>query len=126
MKINDKKKRLRKKADRLYQEIGRQLYDKCLICGGEYSCLHHYHLKSTCSALRYNLKNGIPICASCHYRLHASGDPTYNEIILKKKGQEWADELQEIKKNTLVKTTIKYYEEVINELKKIYDNNQNL
>ena len=66
------------------------------------------------------------MCHSCHCRIHSSDDPTINEIIIKRKGQEWADELQEIKKNTLVKTTIQYYEEVINELKKIYDNNKNL
>lgn len=119
MKTSEKKKRLRRKADRLYQEIGRRLYDKCLICGGPYSCLHHYHSKGSCSALRYNLKNGIPICNGCHLKIHASGDPTPNEIILKKKGQEWADELQAIKRNTFVKTTIEYYEKTTRDLQKM-------
>ena len=119
MTTQKKKARLRTKADKLYQNIGRLLYKKCLICGGEYSCLHHYHPKSTCSALRYNLKNGIPICSKCHLRLHSSGDPSFNETILRINGQEWAEELQAIKRNTFVKDTIEYYQNIVDNLEKI-------
>jgi hypothetical protein len=114
----DKKKKLRNKADRLYQEAGRIMYaDKgCLICGGEYSCMHHYFPKSTSSALRYNIKNGIPICHKCHCRIHQSDDPTINNLIVKIKGQEWLTELELIKKTTSVKTSLEYYETICRNL----------
>lgn len=118
MSTQDKKKRLRNKADRLYQEIGKKRYSDCLICGSEYSCLHHYHPKSTCSALRYNLENGIPVCYKCHCRIHSSDDPTPNEIILKRKGEAWKKRLQKIKKEVEVKTTLTYYQGEIEKLKK--------
>jgi len=89
-----KRKKLRAKADKIYQQVGRLLYGDtgCLICGGEYCALHHYHPKSTSSALRYNLSNGIPICVSCHCRIHSSDSPILNNAILKIKVIEWADE----------------------------------
>ena len=118
----EKRKKLRAKADKLYQEIGKMLYKECLICGGSYSCLHHYHPKSTASALRYILKNGIPICQSCHCRIHSSDSPTLNNEILKIKGMEWAEDLETIKRNTFVKTSLEYYENIINNLRKIYGN----
>lgn len=117
MTSQQKKAKLQRKADKLYQEIGRKLNNKCLICSGEYSCLHHYFPKSTCSALRYNLDNGIPICSKCHCRIHSSDDPTINNRIRDIKGEEWLRELEDIKKNTFVKTNIKYYEAIINELR---------
>jgi len=117
-----KRKRLRNKADKIYQEIGRKLYaDKgCLVCPGEYSCLHHYFPKSTCSALRYNIKNGIPICVKCHCRIHSSDDPTINNKIIRSKGMDWLEELEAIKRNTFVKTSLEYYQSIIDNLSKIY------
>ena len=120
-----KKSRLQKKADALYQKIGSKMYDKCLLyghndnCGRDYSCLHHYYPKSTCSALRYNFDNGIPICVKCHCRIHSSDDPTLNNKIRDIKGEEWLKGLEDIKKNTFIKSTIGYYESVIEELKKL-------
>ncbi len=116
MTTQQKKKKLQNKADKLYQEIGRALNDKCIICGGEYSCLHHYFPKSTCSALRYNIKNGIPICAKCHLRIHSSDDPTINNKIRDINGDKWLRELETIKRNIFVKTSIEYYNDIINKL----------
>jgi hypothetical protein len=50
----------RKKADRLFQEIGRKKYDKCLVCGNPVSCLHRYFPKSSAGNLRYSEANGTP------------------------------------------------------------------
>jgi len=119
MTTQQKRTKLQKKCDKKYQEIGRMLYSECLICGGEYSCLHHYYPKSTCAALRYNLKNGIPICVKCHCRLHSSDDPTINNAILRKMGFIWLDELETIKRNTFIKTSLTYYEAVLENLNRI-------
>ncbi len=115
-----KRAKLRKRADRLYQEIGKMLYKECLVCGGTYSALHHFFPKSTCSALRYNLKNGVPLCQSCHCRLHSSDDPTIPTTIIKLKGIKWYEELETIKRNTFTKVSLEYYENIINNLSKIY------
>jgi len=119
-----KRKRLRNKADKLYQQIGRMLYEEqgCIIpgCNEPYCCLHHYHPKSTAGALRYNLKNGINICAKHHCSIHMSDSPTLNNQILQIKGLEWAEELETIKRNTFVKTSLEYYETIIRNLSTIY------
>lgn len=106
---------LRNKADRLYQEAGMKDNPRCLICNGMANCLHHFIPKSVCAALRYELKNGIPICAGCHLRLHSSSDPEYEQIIIRKNGQAWYDELREMRKK-VVNMGVKYYEAVIERL----------
>jgi hypothetical protein len=83
------------------------------------SCLHHFFPKSTSSALRYNIKNGIPVCNKCHCRIHSSDDPTIIARILNHRGDEWFEELLSIKKNTFVKTSLEYYKTIITNLEKI-------
>ena len=109
-----KKARLRRKADRLYQKIGREVYEKkgCLICRGKYSCLHHYIGKDLCFALRYDLENGVPVCHSCHMGIEFRKDPWYNNQIIRKKGQEWADKL-ESKRRKKVNYTLEYMKNII-------------
>ncbi len=119
-----KKKRLRNKADKIYQQIGRMLYEDagCIFigCKEPYSCLHHYHPKSTASSLRYNIKNGINICAKHHCSIHMSDSPTLNNQIVEIKGLEWVEELEVIKRNTLVKNSLEYYNLIIKNLSTIY------
>ena len=86
---------LKKLADAKYQEVGRELYDRCLICGGEYSCLHHFVKKSRSTALRYDFENGIPICVKCHSAIHQGKDDTRTARIAYIKGEEWLDRLTE-------------------------------
>ncbi len=107
-------KTLRNKADRLYQELGRLLAYRCEICGGQYSCRHHYFPKSMCSNLRYDIDNGIAICQKCHFQ-HHNGNPTIHKTVEQKRGDKWYQELL-IKKNTYVKTDKNFYEEKIKEL----------
>ena len=109
-------KTLRNKADKLYQELGRLLASKCEVCGGEYSCRHHFFPKSMCSALRYNIDNGIALCQKCHF-FHHNGNPTIHKIVLEKRGDEWYNNLLKIK-NSYVKTDKKFYEENIERLQK--------
>lgn len=113
-----KKQQLRNKCDKKLQEIGRLLYQKCEVCGKPMSCLHHYHPKSTCSALRYNIKNCIPLCAGCHFS-HHNGNPEIHNTINKIRGEEWIEELRTIKRNDFVKDTIERYETVLKNLELI-------
>lgn len=109
-------KALRNKADRLFQEVGRTKYNSCLICGGQYSCLHHYFPKSTSSALRYNIDNAIPICQGCHFK-HHNGNPTIHSEVLRKRGFEWENKIKK-EKEKVIKISQSYYKQVIDNLKK--------
>lgn len=113
-----KKAKLRKKADRLLQEVCRKLYSKkgCEICGGEYSCVHHFTPKSCSNTLRYDFNNLIRICASCHFRHHSSNDPRIHAEILNIKDKDWYDELEFKRNNIVWKDNIKTYEGIIKTL----------
>jgi 5-methylcytosine-specific restriction endonuclease McrA len=106
----------RKKCDRIIQEIGRLTYKKCLVCGKPMSCLHHYYPKSTSGNLRYNMKNLIPLCQGCHFRLH-NGDPRIQNTINEVKGKEWLDELNALKRQFIKCDTIRYYKDMLDKLK---------
>lgn len=98
LKPKNKKKKLKsfgtikRSLDKLLQEVGRKIYTYCEICGGEYSCLHHYYPKSMSSSLRYHSPNLIPICAGCHFR-HHKGAPEIHERINEIRGEDWRREL---------------------------------
>jgi len=119
-----KKKKVKKlsyyrgKADKILQDIGRLTYDKCLICGGEYSCLHHFILKSQSTELRYNMKNLIPICSNCHCAIHqGKSSGKVGEIVLIK-GMDWLNELLKLKRLGIGKYYGRqYFEEMYKKLK---------
>ena len=107
-----KVKYYREKADKLFQKVGRKENSECLICGGEYCCLHHFFTKGSSSALRYDFDNAIPVCLSCHFKIHKTQDPEMVATILEKKGKDWYKKLN-MKRRELTKSTIGYYKEVI-------------
>ena len=117
MTTQQKKTRLKNKADRIMQEIGRETYTKCFVCDAPYSCLHHFIPKSRSAYLRYDWENLIPICNKCHCN-HHKGDPMVHAIIQEKKGNGWIDELK-LKQRKKIKDTVAYWENKITILKSI-------
>jgi len=113
-----KRAKLRKKADRLLQELVRSLYDTCLICPKPLSCGHHYFPKSTSASLRYDMENIIPLCAGHHLRHHC-GDPEVHNRINEIKGEEWLEDLRIKKRNRYVNISLGYYEDIIKTLQKL-------
>jgi len=116
-----KKSRLRKKADKILQEVGRKLFEDkgCLVCRKKYSCLHHYHTKGCSNALRYDWDNLIPICAGCHHRHHNASDPRVHDEIRRIKGQEWVDDLEFRRCNLKFEDNIRNYEKIIETLQSL-------
>lgn len=102
----------RKKCDRLLQEYGRKIYDKCEVCGGQYSCLHHYYTKACAGNLRYHWQNLIPICQGCHFR-HHNGDPSIHNRINLIRGREWLEKLEHNKRLLVRKDNIGEYKKII-------------
>ena len=111
-----KRAKLRRKADKLIQELGRKTYKKCLVCNKPMNVLHHYYSKSTCSALRYDWDNLIPLCNGCHFSLHNSNPEIQNKIN-EVKGKQWLEDLQIKKRNLFIKESLGYYQNIIDKLK---------
>lgn len=112
--VKSKTRLLEIKADKLFQKWFISRNPKCLICGLPANCGHHYIPKSQSNFLRYQERNMIPICAGCHTRHHLSGDPHIMATILKIKGQDWHDELHQVR-HIPQKMLVEYLKGVIKE-----------
>ena len=80
--------KLKAKADRKFQDFYRG--GKCEICGQPMFCLHHFIEKSRSNYLRYEIRNMVKVCLSCHYKFHHP-DPvnSLNELIKRIRGKAW-------------------------------------
>lgn len=103
-------KKLIKTNDKLYQELGRQLYNNCSICGGEYSCLHHLVRKSQSLYTRYDIRNGIAVCVKCHCLIHQAQDSIIEARVIMDKGDEWLKEM-EAKRRVIVYNKLDFLKE---------------
>lgn len=113
-----KKSRLNKDAFNLFKEIVvRKANNKCEICGEWASTAHHYHPQSSYGYLKYDIRNGISICVSCHFKHHQKGDPVIHETIYKKRKKD-IDNLKKIPRPTSTYITEKWIKENIERLKK--------
>ena len=116
---------LQKKADILYQELGRKMYSYC-FCGKPISCLHHHHTKGRSSALRYEIKNGVPICQGCHTQHHQASDVdiefNYKIFMEDRWGEDWEIELRQQRfANKDLKTNVAWYKANIEILQGMID-----
>jgi 5-methylcytosine-specific restriction endonuclease McrA len=111
-------KSMRNKCDKLLTPIIKVMQPNCLLCGGETQVAHHHIKKSTSSALRYYIPNLIGLCTPCHCRLH-NDEILWTGRVIKLKGMEWLEDLEE-KKKEQVKTDVHFYIEHYERLSK-YD-----
>ena len=93
------------------------MYSECLVCGKPSQVGHHYYSKGSCSALRYDINNIVPLCHGCHMGIHTRCDPEIQNTINEVKGKEWLEELRVKKRNSFVKTNMEYYENMEKKLK---------
>lgn len=117
-------KKMRNKCDKMLTPIIKLLYPTCLLrqaksCNIQTQVSHHYILKSKCTALRYELKNLIPLCNPCHLLLHTH-ESYYSSIIMSKKGLEWFESLKS-QKEKIIKADIHFYIENYKRLRNILD-----
>lgn len=115
---------LRKIADKELQIANKRLNKACEACGGANQVGHHWIEKSRSSFLRYDLRNIIPLCNSCHSKIHnifgnsIVGGLNIAETIINKRGREWK-ELMDKLQPTYVKTDTFFYQSNIDRLKKL-------
>ena len=115
--------KLEKLADTLLQKLIRKLYPRCFVCGQETQCGHHFIEKSKSNRLRYELENIIPVCLSCHSKIHnrfsySLGAYDIIDFIIKKKGRKWFNKLQKLR-HELVKTDEIWYNNHITRLQEL-------
>jgi len=137
----DPKKTARNKADKLFQEVGRKMYSRCAgaiynpttkqveNCTNQMSCLHHHYRVSTATNLRYEIKNGIPLCKGCHFREHTVQDPdlrTAQVLFMKERwGEDWEDELRRQRMVTKdIKSDLAWYKVQIDILQELLNNSE--
>ena len=115
--MQDKKQRLRRKADKLWYL--KYVKEVCEVCGAS-NCLqvHHFYYKGSFSHLRYNSDNGITLCKGCHFVLHHQDPKKIEDIIRKNRGGLWETRLKKEAYNrpTSSYLTVAYYENIINAL----------
>lgn len=109
-----------RECDSLQQEINRLMYPDCEVCGKAMTTGHHFFPKSTSARLRYEFDNLIPICNGCHMQHHQAGNPRIHATIIKKRGKEWYELMDNLSREK-VQVTVGYYRTIKSNLLKLLD-----
>lgn len=118
---------LRNKTDALLTPLAKKLSPECECCGNETQVGHHWIEKSRSSNLRYDLRNIISLCHSCHAKIHNRfgnsivGGIDVANVIIKQRGIAWKEQL-DIDRKIEVKTDRSFYTENYNRLYAIFTN----
>ncbi len=105
---------VRKKADDLLTPIVKLTTPCCEACGHETEVAHHWIEKSRSTFLRYDFRNLIALCKSCHAKIHNTfgnsvvGGLKVAEIIIKKRGAKWRAQMDK-ESVTYVKADVHYF-----------------
>ena len=105
-----------KTCDKLLTPIIIKLFPKCLLCGNPTQVAHHHCHKSKSLILRYDLKNLIPLCHSCHLKLHFN-ESFWASKIVQIKGLKWFKYIEKKKNKLLVGKDKIDYQKIYNKLK---------
>lgn len=117
-------KKLMRKCDKLYQEIGRKMYDKSFY-GEEYNCLHHIVRKSQGLNTRYDFENGMPVSLEEHCKIHAAQDCELEGRYILHKGDKWFSELQK-RRRVVIVDKLEFLKETLDRLNKMLEKYNNL
>lgn len=107
---------LRNRTDALLTPIVKAQSPRCESCGGKTEVAHHWIEKSRSSNLRYDLRNLIALCHSCHARIHnrfgnsVTGAYDVADRIVLKRGREWKETMDRDGRKQ-VKVNREWYEE---------------
>ena len=95
-----KKHRLESQAMAIWWELTRRKWGSvCEICGEPAVEMHHFVPRSRSRLLKFDVENAVPLCKSCHTKIHYSGNEgeatRMEEIIKKKRGKKWQNYIEE-------------------------------
>jgi hypothetical protein len=110
---------MRNKADALLTPIIKKMHPHCLLCGKDTEVAHHHYHKSQSTRLRYELDNLVPLCNSCHVKLHHN-ESYYGTIVSDRMGEERFMRIMKMS-HELVKADVHFYIGHYERLKAIHD-----
>lgn len=108
--------KLRDKCDKLLTPIIKVKTPKCEGCGLPTEVAHHWIEKSRSTHLRYDFRNLIALCHSCHAKIHnrfgnsVTGSYDIADRIIKQRGVEWKEQMDR-EAHTIVKADQNYYQQ---------------
>ena len=107
--------RLKTKAVKIATAKKLAQHPHCTFCGEMANTCHHFIRQSRSNYLRCDERNLIPICMSCHMRLHNGYEAIMAIELEKIHGDEWmAGLIADSEKK--IKDGIKYWTELIKEI----------
>jgi len=112
------KDKLRTKADKLFQEIGKKLYPTSALSEQSTEVIHHYIYKSDSNNTRYSFNNAVPMTFNEHYNIHNGK----HKGTLNAKASLWLNnKLKKVEEESKIdrKLTETYLKEVIAKLEKM-------
>lgn len=86
-------KKLKKEADKLYQEKYIREKPKSVVSGQPTEVIHHFIPKGQSNNLRYDEKNAVPLTHAEHFAHHTKGDPEIVTKIVQFYGVKWYNDL---------------------------------
>ncbi len=88
--------KLREYADELWQiACAKKWGHRCINNCGMAGPFHHFYPKGQYGHLRYDLDNGVNLCAGCHTKIHLAHDPDIIMKIRGVRGEDWYNALRE-------------------------------
>lgn len=90
--------KLKERADSAVQDWYRRYYlnGVCEMCNARlFYCVHHFIEKSASNYLRYDRKNLVRVCKSCHSKFHKFIDPEYPIKLAQIRGSEWVQYIKD-------------------------------
>jgi len=119
--------KLKAKCDKLLTPIIKGLHPYCEGCGSLTQVGHHWIEKSRSNNLRHEIDNIIPLCNSCHTKIHnrfgnsVMGSIDIADKIRENRGEEWFERMK-VEGRKVVKVNKAWYQENFDRLKGILDN----
>ncbi len=110
-------KRLKREADKLYQQVCLKLSPLSMASGQKAEVTHHFCPKSLSNALRYDILNGITLTNREHFLHHSRFDPVIYEQMTKNKSAEWFATIKATRDQP-TRFTLEYLQATIDVLKK--------
>lgn len=118
--------KLQKQCDTFLTPLCKKIHPNCESCGHATEVGHHWIEKSRSSFLRYDMRNLISLCNSCHAKIHnrfgnsVVGGLDVAEIIIRKRGREWKEQL-DIDQPKYIKVDRPFYTETLARLERLFE-----
>jgi len=111
--------KLKRKANALYQKVGKKLKPLSILSGQPTEVIHHFIFKSHSNNLKHDLENGIPLTNDEHATIHGPRRASLELKICIAMGKEWQKRIDEKSKIRLnlstdhLKEVIAKFEEML-------------